>query len=147
MFTDLNQQIIGYGQSEDGHSILVLREDRHEKVTELFVDNGRIERYRIDGIGHSRDELQTEIDQLQEDYPTIPQEINYSWLDQDDLILEAIMEIIEEEKETGADSLSKETLFEKAQTRGIDESTARFSLHLLEEDGEIEQSEDAVSLS
>lgn len=147
LFTDLNQQIIGYGQSEDGHSILVLREDRHEKVTELFVDNGRIERYRIDGIGHSRDELQTEIDQLQEDYPTIPQEINYSWLDQDDLILEAIMEIIEEEKEIGADSLSKETLFKKAQTRGIDESTARFSLHLLEEDGEIEQSEDAVSLS
>lgn len=146
LFTDLNRQIIGHGQSEDGHSILVLRENRHDEVTELFVDNGRIERYRIDGIGHSRDELQTEVDQLREDHPIIPQEVNYTWFDRDDLILEAIMDIIEEETGTEADSINKETLFEKAQTRGIDESTARFSLSLLEDDGEIEQSEEIVSI-
>lgn len=146
LFTDLNRQIIGYGRSEDGHSILVLREDDHDEVTELFVDNGRIEQYHIDGVGHSRDELQTEVDQLRENHPIIPQEINYTWLDRGDLILEAIMDIIEEVTEAETGSPSKETLFEEAQIRGIDESTARLSLRLLEEDGEIEQSEDTVSL-
>ncbi|WP_306055423.1 DUF4209 domain-containing protein [Natronococcus wangiae] len=147
LFTDLNKQIVGYGRSEDGHSILVLREDRHNEVTELFLDKGRIERYRIDGVGHSREELRTKIDQLREDHPIIPEEINHSWLDRDDLILEAIMEIIEEEIDSDSRSLNKEMLFEKAKTRGIDESRARLSLRLLEEDGVIEQAEDTVSLS
>lgn len=146
LFTDLNHQIIGYGRSEDDHTIVVLREDRHDEITECFVDNGRIDRYRINGIGHTREELQAEIDRLREDHPTIPQDIEYTWLDRDDLILEAIMAIIEEKIDADTDSLSKETLFEEAQTRGIDESTARFSLDRLEDDGEIDQFEDTVAL-
>lgn len=146
LFTDLNHQIIGYGRSEDDHTIVVLREDRHDEVTEFFVDNGRINRYRIEGIGHTREDLQAEIDRLQEDHPTIPQDIEYTWLDRDNLILEAIMDVIEEERDADTDSVGKETLFEKAKIRGIDESTARFSLDRLEDDGEIDQSEDTVAL-
>jgi hypothetical protein len=55
----------------------------------------------------------------------------YTWLDRGDLILEALMDLIEEEMDADTDSLSKERLFEKVQTRGIDESTARFSLDQL----------------
>ncbi len=146
LFTDLNRQIIGHGRSEDDHTIVVLRENRHDEITECFVDNGGIDRYRIDGIGHTREDLQSEIDRLREDHPTIPQKIEYTWLDRGDLILEALMGLIEEEMDADTDSLSKEKLFEKAQTRGIDESTARFSLDQLEDNGEIDQSEDTVAL-
>jgi len=147
LFTDLNRQIIGHGRSDDDHTIVVLREDGHNEITELFVDNGRIDRYRIDGIGHTREELQAEIELLREDHPTIPNDIDYTWLDRDNLILEAIMDILGAELNSETDSLSKETLFEKAKTRGIDESTARFSLRLLKEDDEIEQTDNDVSLA
>ena len=147
LFTDLNHQIIGYGRSMDEHTIVVLREDRHDEVTEFFVDNGRIDRYQIDGVGNTRENLQTEIDQLREKHPTIPEDIEYTWLDRDNLILEAIMDIIEEKIDDATDSLSKKVLFGEAQTRGIDESTARYSLVQLEDSGEIDQSEDTVTLN
>lgn len=146
LFTDLNRQIIGYGRSEDDHHIVVIRVNSLDEVTELFIDDGRIERYLIEGVGHSREELQNEIEQLREDHPTIPEEIDYTWLDQDDLLLEAIMEILEAEVDADSDSLKKEWLFEKAKERGIDESTANICLSRLEEEGEVEESEDTVSL-
>ena len=43
LFTDLNKQIIGYGTSTDGHTLVVIRENGHEDHTELFVDRGRVQ--------------------------------------------------------------------------------------------------------
>ncbi len=147
LFTDLNHQTIGYGRSADQHSLLVFREDRHDGVTEIFLDKGRIDRFRVEGVGLTREEIQTKIDGLREENPGIPDDIEYTWLDQGDIILQSILEIIEEETSSHSDPLDKKELFEQARSRGIDESTARFALTRLEESDEIEQSEETVSLS
>lgn len=47
------------------------------------------------------------------------------------------MDITKEEIDPDTDSLSKEKLFEEAQTRGIEETTARFTLDRLKDDGEM----------
>ncbi|MDF9746298.1 DUF4209 domain-containing protein [Natrinema salsiterrestre] len=133
LFTDLNKQIIGYGTSTDGHTLVVVRENGHEGHTDLFVDRGRIHRYLIDGTGLTRDE----IDQLRDDYPNIPDSIDYTWLDQDDLILPTITNVIDDQTAAPADAPSRDTIIEHAKVRGIDESTTRTALRRLEERGDI----------
>lgn len=141
LFTDLNKQIIGYGTSTEGHALVVMRENSHEDRTELFVDRGRIHRYRIDGTGLTRDEIRDEIDQLRDDYPNIPDTIDYTWLDQNDLILHTIMDVIDDQTAALADALSRHTIIEHAKVRGVDESTTRFALRRLEERGDITTTE------
>lgn len=137
LFTDLNKQLIGYGISSDGHTLVVIREDHHEDETEIFVDKGRIKRYRIDKIGLNRDELHDEIDELRDDNPNIPDSITYSWLDQDDLVLHTVEDVIDDEIDAPAESTQQEKIIEEAKTRGIDESTTRIGLQELEKRGEI----------
>lgn len=137
LFTDLNKQIVGYGISTDGHTLLVIRENGHEDHTELFVDRGRIRRYFIDGIGLTRDEIRDEIDQLHDDYPNIPDSIDYTWLDQDGLILHTITDVIDDQTAVPADAPSQDAIIEHAKVRGIDESTSRTALRRLEERGDI----------
>lgn len=137
LFTDLNKQIIGYGTSTDGHVLVVIRENGHEDHIEFFVDRGRIHRYRIDGIGMTRDEIWDEIDYLRDDHPKIPDSIDYTWLDQDDLILHTITDVIDDQTAAPADALSRDTIIEHAKVRGVDESTTRFALRRLEERGGI----------
>jgi len=137
LYTDLNKQLIGYGQSDDDHTILVLREDPHEDQTEVFVDRGTIDRYRIDATNLTRDELAARIDELRVDHPSIPDNVDYTWLDTDDLVLHTIKSVIDEALDTPADSIPQEALLDIATTRGIDESTGRFALSMLENRDEI----------
>lgn len=137
LYTDLNKQIIGYGRSTDDHTIVVIREDRHEDRTELFVDRGTINRYRIDGVGLTRCDLKDAIDDLREDHPVIPDDVNYNWLDKDSLIFHTVKDIIDEELDTPADSTPQDTVLEHAKVRGVDESTARIALSMLEDRNEI----------
>ena len=137
LFTDLNKQIVGYGQSSDGHTILVIREDPHEERTDLFVDSSRINRYRIDDVGLTREEVEDEIDALRDDHADIPEEITYTWLDTDDLVFHTVENIIDGELTTPADSVPKDTILAQGTTRGIDESTGRLVLTRLEERNEI----------
>lgn len=141
LYTDLNEQLIGYGQSTDNHTIIVLRENRYKDQTELFVDRGTIDRYFINGTDLTRDELKQKIDDLRTDHPIIPDDIDYTWLDTHDLILDTITEVINEALDASADSVSQEALLTTATTRGIDESTARFALSILEDQDEIFTSE------
>ena len=137
LFTDLNKQIIGYGTSTDGHTLVVIRENGHEDHTELFVDRGRVHRYLIDGTGLTRDEIENEIDQLRDDYPNIPDSIDYTWLDQNDLILHTITDVIDDQTAAPADAPTQDTIIEHAKVRGIDESTTRTALRRLEERDDI----------
>ncbi|WP_396613996.1 DUF4209 domain-containing protein (plasmid) [Haloferax sp. S1W] len=137
LFTDLNMQIIGYGTSTDDHTLLVIRENGHEDHTELFVDRGRIRRYLIDGTRLTRDEIRDEINQLCDDHHHIPDSIDYTWLDQDDLVLHTIKDVIDDQTTVPADTPSRDTIIEHAKVRGIDESTTRTAFRLLEERGDI----------
>jgi len=137
LFTDLNKQIIGYGTSTDGHTLVVIRKNGHEDHTELFVDRGRIHRYLIDGTGLTRDEIRDGIDRLRDDYSDIPDSIDYTWLDQDDLVLHTITDVIDDQTASPADAPSQDTIIEHAKVRGIDESTTRIALRRLEERGDI----------
>ncbi|WP_458190862.1 DUF4209 domain-containing protein [Haladaptatus sp. NG-WS-4] len=137
LFTDLNMQIIGYGISTDGHTLVVIRENRHEDHTELFVDRGRIQRYLIDGTGLTREEIQDEIDQLRDNHSSIPDSIDYTWLDKDDLILHTIKDVIDDQTVTSAYVLPQDTIIDYAKVRGVDESTTRTALRLLEDRGDI----------
>jgi hypothetical protein len=137
LFTDLNKQIIGYGTSTDGHTLVVIRENGHEDHTELFVDRAGINQYIIDGTGLTRDEIQDEIDHLRDDYPDIPDGIDYTWLDQDGLILHTITDVIDDQTAAPADALSRDTIIEHAKVRGIDESTTRTALRRLEKRDDI----------
>lgn len=137
LYTDLNKQLIGYGRSDDDHYILVLRVDPHEDQTELFVDKGTIDRYRIDAADLTRNELIARIDDLRADHPSIPDNVDYTWLDADGLILHIIKNVIDESLDTPADSIPQETVLETATARGIDESTGRFALSMLADRGEI----------
>lgn len=137
LFTDLNKQIIGYGTSTNGHSLVVIRENGHEDHTEIFVDRGRIDRYLIDGTGLTRDEIWDEIDQLHDDNPNISDSIDYTWLHQDDLILHTITDVINDQTAAPADAPSRDTIIEHAKVCGIDDSTTRTALQRLEERGDI----------
>ncbi len=137
LFTDLNKQIIGYGTSTDSHTSVVIRVNGHKDQTELFVDRGRIHRYLIDGTGLTRDKIREEIGHLRDDHPQIPDNIDYTWLDQDDLILHTITDVIDEQSAAPADAPSQDTIIEHAKIRGIDASTTRFALRRLEERGDI----------
>ena len=137
LFTDINKQIIGYGRSTDDHTIVVLREERHEDCTELFVSHTQIHRYQIDGIGLTRSDLVDAIDDLRNDHPLIPDDINWTWLDTDDLILHALQDVIDTALSASADTIARDQLFVLARERGIDESSARFCLTTLEEQDEI----------
>jgi len=111
----------------------VLREERHEDCTELFVSHTQIHRYQIDGIGLTRSDL---IDTIG-DHPLIPDDINWTWLDTDDLILHALQDVIDTALSASADTIARDQLFVLARERGIDESTARSCLTTLEEQDEI----------
>lgn len=141
LFTDLNAQIIGYGRSDDDHCIVVLRQVHHEDYTEFFVSRSMIDRFQIDGIGHSRGELLDAIDDLRENHSVIPDNIDWTWLDTDDLILHTLRDVIDDELDTPASTIAREHLFKLAQERGIDESTARFYLSELEDRDEIVETE------
>jgi hypothetical protein len=137
LFTDLNKQIIGYGRSADNHSIVVLREEHHENRTELFVSRRVIHRWEIDGVDHDRSDLVDAVNDLRDDHTTIPEDIDWTWLDTDCLILHALQEAIDATLSTPADTVARDQLFTLAQERGIDESTARMCLRVLEDRGEI----------
>ncbi|UWG49211.1 hypothetical protein AArcCO_4036 (plasmid) [Halalkaliarchaeum sp. AArc-CO] len=137
LYTDLNKQLIGYGQSDDGHTILVLRQDSYDDQIELFVDRGSINHYDIDTTDLTRDELIDRIDDLRADHPSIPENVDYTWLDTDDLVLHTIQKIIDEALDSPADSITQEAVLDTATTRGIDESTGRFALSMLDDRGEI----------
>lgn len=141
LFTDLNKRIIGYGISTNGHTLVVIRENHHEEHTEIFVDRGGIQRYLIDGTGLARDEIRDEIDQLRNDHSSIPKSIDYTWLDQDDLILSTIKDVIEDQTAVPADALTRDTIIEQAKVCGVDESTSRIALRRLEEQGNIKTTE------
>jgi len=132
LYTDLNKQLIGYGRSDDDHTILVLRQDPHDDRIELFVDRGSINHYDIDTTDLTRDELIDRIDDLRADHPSIPEDVDYTWLDTDDLVLHTIQNIIDEALDSPADSISQEAVLDTATTRGIDESAGRFALSMLE---------------
>jgi len=137
LFTDLNKQIIGYGTSTDGHTLVVIRQNGHENHTELFVDKGRIQRYLINETGLTRDEIRDKIDQLRDDYSSIPDSIDYTWLDEDGLILHTIKDVIDDQTAAPADVLSRERIIKHAKVRGVDESTTRIALQRLKERGDI----------
>ena len=137
LFTDVNKQIIGYGRSTDDHTIVVLREERHEDYTELFVSHTQIHRYQIDGTDLTRSDLMAAIDDLRNDYSIIPDNIDWTWLDTDDLILHVLQDIIETTLDAPAATIARDQLFTLARERGIDESTARLCLTTLEERDEI----------
>ncbi|MUW13361.1 DUF4209 domain-containing protein [Halorubrum sp. CBA1125] len=136
LFTDLNMQIIGYGISTDGHALIVIRENGYEDQTEVFVNRSQINRYLISGTGLTRDEIGDKIDQLRDDHPNIPDSIDYTWLDQDDLILHTVKDVINDQT-AAADRLSQEKITHHAKVHGVDESTTRIALQRLEERGEI----------
>lgn len=136
-FTDLNKQIKGYGRSSDEHTIIVLREAPHEDRIDLFVDSGRINRYRIGETGLTRDEIKDEIDALGQDHAAIPEDITYTWLDTNDLIFHTVEDIIDDELTVPADSVPKDMILDHGTTRGINESTGRLVLTRLEEQDEI----------
>ncbi|QLH83000.1 DUF4209 domain-containing protein [Halosimplex pelagicum] len=137
LFADANKQIVGYGRSSDEHTILVIREDPHEERTDLFVDSGRINRYRIGETGLTRDKIKDELDALRDDHPDIPEEITYTWLDTGDLVFHTVENIIDGELTTPADSVPKDTILAQGTTRGINESAGRIVLKRLEEQDEI----------
>ena len=137
LFTDLNKQIIGYGRSADSHSVVVLREELHENRTEVFVSRNVIHRWEIDEVEHERSELIDTVNDLQNDYTTIPEDIDWTWLDTDCLILHTLQEVIDATLNTPADTVARDQLFRLAQERGIDESTARMCLRMLEDRGKI----------
>ncbi|KXB07320.1 hypothetical protein AKJ52_00490 [candidate division MSBL1 archaeon SCGC-AAA382C18] len=137
LFTDLNKNIIGYGRSDDEHTLLVIREDHHKETTEIFVDQGRINRYQIDDIGLSRKKLKDEIDNLRDENLKIPENINFTWLDKEDLILHTVKEVINEKIESTADSVTRNVVLEEVKSRGINETVAKIALRKLQEDEEI----------
>ena len=137
LFTDLNKQIIGYGTSTDRHTLVVIRENHHDDHTELFVDRGRIQQYLIDGTGLTRGEIRYKIDQLRDEHPSIPDSIDYTWLDQNDLILHTLKDVIDDQTDRPADALPQDTIIEHAKVCGVDESTTRIALRRLEERGDI----------
>lgn len=145
LFTDLNKQILGYGLSEDRHKVLIIRENEHEEVTEIFVDKGRIERFIIQDHHLEPNELEQKIAELRENNPVIPGDIEYTWLDHD-LILHTVIDAITELAEDESDPVEKEPLFEVLKQRGIDESTARTSFMYLEREDRIIEDDDSVMI-
>ena len=137
LYTDFNKQLIGYGRSDDGHTILVLRQVPHDDRIELFVDRRSINHYDIDTTDLTRNELIDRIDDLRADHPWIPEDVDYTWLDTDDLVLHTIQNIIDEALDSPADSISQEAVLDTATTRVIDESTGWFALSMLDDCGEI----------
>lgn len=133
LFTDLNKQIIGHGQSVNGNTIVVIRENHRDERTEIYTDNGTINRYIIGSIGLTRDEIKDEIEELRDDHPDIPESIDYTWLDEESLILQTVKAVIDETIENPADSKPKDLILEKSKPRGIDGSTARIAISALED--------------
>jgi len=146
LYTDLNRQVIGYGESNDQHSFIVIRKDRNEDKTELFVEKGRISRYEIGRAEMERNEIIAEINALSNEYVEMPADIEYRWLT-DERILNELIDIVQDISDCESDEVQKEAAFEQARRKGIDESTARIAFDQLEENGDIEQSEDIVSLT
>ena len=145
LYTDLNRQVIGYGEADDQHSFVVLRNHRNEDTIEIFVEKGRISRYEIGHMGLEREEIISRIDLLGGKFTEIPSSIEYTWLT-NNKILDELTENIENVSSDKSDKVQKEVIFEEARKKGIDESTARMAFDQLEEDSKIEQTEDTVSL-
>ncbi|RJT04894.1 DUF4209 domain-containing protein [Halococcus sp. IIIV-5B] len=144
LYTDLNRRIVGYGESNDRHSFVVIRNHGNEDVIELFVERGKISRYKIGHFGLSEEEIRSRINLLGSEYIEIPSDVEYTWLT-DEKIMDDLLWIINDLSNGESDEVQKESVFERARTVGIDESTARMAFHELEDGGSIKQSEDAVS--
>lgn len=146
LYTDLNKQVIGYGEADDQHSFIVVRSHRNEDVIELFVEKGRVSRYEIGHLGLNEDEIRSRIGLLGSEYIEIPTDVEYTWLT-DQKVSDDLIEIIEDISDNESGEVQKESIFEQARTKGIDESTARMAFHQLEDGRDIEQSDDTVSLT
>ena len=143
LFTDANRQIVGYGRPPDRHSIIVIRKNANENSTKLFVDRGRISEYELGSADMTREKLST-VEELSAEYADVPEEIDYTWLD-NETVLRELLNIVE--TNLTSDQVEKQLIFQQARKRGISEVTARLGLDQLEETHDIVQSDETVSLN
>ena len=84
------------------------------------------------------------MEELSAEYADVPEEIDYTWLD-NETVLRELLNIVE--TNLTSDQVEKQLIFQQARKRGISEVTARLGLDQLEETHDIVQSDETVSLN